>query len=167
VTERICNRATSESVDLTLLDPVLEEHAGDSGALIAVLQTAQGIFGYLPREVLAQIARSRETPLSEVYGVVTFYAQFHLEPRGETVIRVCHGTACHVAGAPDVTRAISGELGIGVGETSGDMRFTLEGVACVGCCGLAPVVVVGERVHGRIDPAAVRKLAKQLKRVSA
>ena len=167
MTERICNRATSESVDLALLDPVLEEHAGDSGALIAVLQAAQRIFGYLPREVLAHIARSRETPLSEVYGVVTFYAQFHLEPRGETVIRVCHGTACHVAGAPDVTRAISRELGIGVGETSEDTRFTLEGVACVGCCGLAPVVVVGERVHGRIDPAAARKLAKQLKRVSA
>jgi len=165
VSDHTCRCATeSEAVDLTLLGPVLAEYADDLGALIPVLQRAQEVYGFLPREVLREIAEQRETPFSEVYGVATFYSQFHLEPRGKTIVRICHGTACHVAGAPEVTSAIVDELGVAVGETSADMNFTVEAVACVGCCGLAPVVVTGEQVHGQMTPLSARKLSKQLRR---
>jgi NADH-quinone oxidoreductase subunit E len=168
VAEHTCTcAAEGEQVDLSLLAPVFAEHADDSGALIPVLQRAQEIYGYLPHEVLREIAEKRDTPFSEVYGVTTFYEQFHLEPRGKTIVRICHGTACHVGGAPEVTGAITDELGLGVGETSADMRFTIETVACVGCCGLAPVAVIGDQVHGRLDGRAARRLAKKLKREGA
>ena len=165
MTEHTCSCASeSEAVDLTLLGPVLAEYADDHGALIPVLQQAQEVYGYLPREVLREVAEQRATPFSAVYGVATFYSQFYLEPRGKTIVRICHGTACHVAGAPEVTNAIVDELGVAVGETADDMSFTVEAVACVGCCGLAPVVVVGEQVHGQMTPLAARKLSKQLRR---
>ena len=158
-----CKRE-SEGVDLTLLDDVLARHAADEGALIPILQEAQQTYGYLPRAVLAEIAARRQTPYAEVYGVATFYAQFHLAPRGKTIVKICTGTACHVAGAPDVIRAITDELNLAVGATSEDMRFTIEAVACVGCCGLAPVVVVGEHPNGQLDAGKARKLARQLLR---
>lgn len=165
MTDHVCSCAeTPEAVDLALLAPVLKHHAEDAGALIPVLQQAQMIYGYLPAGVLKEIAKRRNTPLSEVYGVATFYAQFHLQPRGRNIVRICQGTACHVAGAPEVTRAITDELGVEVGETTEDMRFTVEAVSCVGCCGLAPVVVVGDHVNGQVDPAGARKLAKKLLR---
>lgn len=165
MTEHACSCANNtDDIDLTLLTPVLARHADDPGALIAVLQQAQMVYGYLPEAVLREIARSRAIPLSEVFGVATFYTQFHLQPRGKNIVRICHGTACHVAGAPEVTRAITDELGVGVGETSEDLRFTVEAVACVGCCGLAPVVAIGDDVHGQTDPGAARKLAKKLLR---
>lgn len=168
MTDHVCTCTdNAEEIDLSLLAPVLDRFADDRGALIAVLQHAQMIYGYLPAEALREIARKRETPLSEVYGVTTFYTQFHLKPRGKNIVRICHGTACHVAGAPEVTRAITDELDVGVGETTEDLRFTVEAVACVGCCGLAPVVVVGDQVHGQVDPATARKLAKKLLRETA
>lgn len=159
-----CADETSSTVDLGLLDPILDEYAEEAGALIPVLQQAQAAFGYLPAPALKRIAESRGLAFSEVYGVATFYSQFHLEPRGQTIVRICHGTACHVAGAPEVTHALEHELNTRVGETSEDMRFTVEAVACVGCCGLAPVVVVGEETHGQLDPTAARKLGKKLHR---
>ena len=152
-----------ESVDLTLLDPVLEKRAGDSGALIGVLQDTQDLFGYLPKEALHIIASSREIPLSHVYGVATFYSQFHLRPRGEKVIRICHGTACHVREAPEVTRAVEEELGIKVGETTDDKRFTLESVACLGCCSLAPVMTAGDKTYGQLDVAETRVIMAALR----
>lgn len=168
MTEHSCTCATdTEQIDLSLLVPVLAQYAEDSGALIPVLQHAQHIYGYLPSEVLREIAEQRETPLSEVYGVVTFYGQFHLKPRGRTIVRICHGTACHVGGAPEVTRAITDELGVELNTTSDDMNFTVEAVSCVGCCGLAPVVVTGEQVHGQVTAADARKLAKKLRREAA
>ena len=103
-------------------------------------------------------------PYAEVFGVATFYAQFHFAPRGKTIIKICTGTACHVAGAPDVIRAITDELNLEVGATSEDMRFTIEAVACVGCCGLAPVTVVGDHPNGQLDAGKARKLAKRLLR---
>ncbi|MDZ4064608.1 MAG: NAD(P)H-dependent oxidoreductase subunit E, partial [Coriobacteriia bacterium] len=92
---------TNKQIDLSALADVFTRHADDNGALIAVLQETQAIYGYLPKEVLREISRVRQTPFSQVYGVATFYSQFHLRPRGETVIRICHGTACHVRGAPE------------------------------------------------------------------
>ena len=110
---------------------MLVEFASDSGALIHVLQRAQAIYGYLPREALLEIAELRRIPFSDVYGVATFYAQFHLQPRGATVVRVCDGTACHVAGSPEVARAIVAELGVAMGETAADGSLTVESVACL------------------------------------
>lgn len=159
-----CQSTTGDDLDLAVLSPIFEAHANDPGALIPILQETQELLGYLPAPALREIARRREIPLSEVYGVATFYTRFYLEPRGETTIKICHGTACHVAGAPEVTRAITDEVGIGVGETSDDMKFTIEGVACVGCCGLAPVVVVGDQTHGAVDSASARKLTRKLMR---
>jgi len=159
-----CADEASSTVDPGLLDPILERYANEAGALIPVLQQAQEAYGYLPGPVLEAIAHARGVAFSEVYGVATFYSQFHLEPRGKTVVKICHGTACHVAGAPDVTRAITDELMTKVGETSEDLRFTVEAVACVGCCGLAPVVVVGGETHGQLDAGAARKLGKKVYR---
>lgn len=160
-----CNCVPEQrQIDLSLLGPVLDQHAADDGALIAVLQSAQHIYGYLPPEALREIALRRQLPLSQVYGVATFYSQFHLEPRGKSIVRICHGTACHVAGAPEVTRALEDELGVEVGATADDLSVTVEAVACVGCCGLAPVVVVDDQVHGKVDAAAARKLGRALRR---
>jgi NADH-quinone oxidoreductase subunit E len=168
VTEHICTcEKESDGVDLTPLDAVLARHVGDSGALIPILQETQAEYGYLPRPVLAELARRLEIPYAEVYGVATFYAQFHFAPRGKTIIKICTGTACHVAGAPDVIRAITDELNLEVGATSEDMRFTIEAVACVGCCGLAPVTVVGDHPNGLLDSGKARKLAKRLLREAA
>lgn len=155
------------TLDMSELDDVLETYADDDGALIAVLQETQARFGYLPREALGEIARRRQTPYSHVYGVATFYSQFHLRPRGDRVVRICHGTACHVRGAPEVTRAVSEELGVKVGETTDDLAFTLESVACVGCCGLAPVMLVDEQTYGQLDVVKTRRIASQLREEAA
>lgn len=162
--ECACSTTTPDAPDLALLEPVLERHESDAGALIPVLQEAQEVYGYLPREVLGHIAARRGVPLAEVYGVATFYTQFHLTPRGKTIVKICTGTACHVAGAPEISRALTDELATPVGTTSDDLRFTVEAVACVGCCGLAPVVIVDADVHGQMDPTSARRLGKKLMR---
>ena len=149
-------------IDLAPLAGVLDTYADDPGALIPVLQATQEEYGYLPEAAIREIARVRGVPLSAVYGVATFYTQFHLEPRGENMVRICHGTACHVAGAPEITRVMTDELGIHVGETTDDLKFTLESVACVGCCGLAPVMLVNDKTYGRLDVKETRKIAKSL-----
>ncbi len=165
MTEHLCTcEKESDGVDLTPLDAVLARHLGDSGALIPILQETQAAYGYLPRPALAELARRLDMPYAEVFGVATFYAQFHFAPRGKTIIKICTGTACHVAGAPDVIRALTDELNLEVGATSDDMRFTVEVVACVGCCGLAPVVVVGDHPNGQLDAGKTRQLAKRLLR---
>jgi len=120
------------------------------GALIPVLQGAQEIYGYLPREVLARIAQELKLPPSRVFGVASFYAQFHLEPRGRNVVRVCLGTACHVRGGAQIFDETRKQLGVDDGETSGDLRYTLETVACLGCCGLSPVVMVNDDTYGSL-----------------
>jgi len=158
-----CAEGDAERVDLTALDAILAEHEDDPGALIPVLQATQEHYGYLPRPALEAVASRRDIPLSTVYGVGTFYSQFHLRPRGEHVVRICHGTACHVRGAPDVTRAVVEELELRVGETSEDLRFTLESVACVGCCGLAPVMLVDQRTYGQLDSSDARGIAVALR----
>jgi NADH-quinone oxidoreductase subunit E len=150
-------------IDLDGLNEILGTYANDDGSLIAVLQETQRRYGYLPRRALEQIAAARHTPLSHVYGVATFYSQFHLRPRGDKVIRICHGTACHVRGAPEITRAIVDELGAKIGETTDDRAFTLESVACVGCCGLAPVMLVDDKTFGQLDVVKTRRIAAQLR----
>lgn len=154
-----CNCSGAGEFDLTPLMNLLAEYKAEpKGALIPVLQKAQEIYGYLPKPVLECIARELNIPIAEVFGVVTFYAQFHLNPRGKNIIRVCQGTACHVRGASAILSAISEKLGVKAGETTPDLTFTLETVACLGACGLAPVMMVNDETHGRLTPGAVSEI---------
>ena len=135
---------------------LLDKYRGTKGSVIPVLQQAQDIFGYLPKDVLVHISKEIDVPISQIYGVVTFYAQFHLAPRGENIIRSCRGTACHVRGAKAVLVSIKEKLGLKDGQaTTPDLKFTLETVACIGACGLAPVFMVNDDTHGRLTPESV------------
>jgi len=133
------------------LRKVIEQKKDIEQPLIEILREAQGIFGYLPEEVQSFIAEQMRIPLSEVYGVVTFYNFFSMKPRGKFVVNVCTGTACFVKGAPRLLQMLSDELGIELGETTPDKLFTLSSVRCVGACSLAPVFVIGEDTYGRIE----------------
>lgn len=143
------------------LGEVLAKYKGGKGALIPVLQEAQDIYGYLPADVLRQISLELKIPLSQVFGVVTFYAQFHLKPRGRNIIRVCLGTACHVRGGAKILETIQKEIGVADGETTEDLRFTLESIACIGACGLAPVIMVNDDTHGRLTPDKIGAILAQ------
>lgn len=131
---------------------ILAKFAGKKGTLIPILQETQDVYGYLPEQALHYIADKTQTPISQIYGVVTFYSQFHLKPRGRNIIRVCQGTACHVRGANAIMKAVEEYLGVGVGKTTPDLRFTFETVACIGACGLAPVMMINDDTHGRLTP---------------
>jgi len=146
--------------DLSLLEPLLESYGRERGALIPVLQKAQDLYGYLPREVLQAIARQMGLSLSKVYGVATFYAQFYLEKRGRHVLKVCDGTACHVKGTPALLRAIHEEYGVEPGQTTEDYELTVEVVYCVGSCALAPVAVLDEHVLGQLRRETLLKQVK-------
>ena len=134
------------------LAQVFDRFRGDRAELIPVLQSVQEALGYLPLDALRSVAQFTHTPASTLYGVVTFYSQFYLSPQGKHKIKVCQGTACHVRGGKAIMRAISRKLGIGPGGTTDDLKFSLERVACFGSCALAPVVVINDRVHGRMTP---------------
>ena len=129
---------------------------------IPLLQAVQKEFRYIPIEAIEHIAAVTEMTETKLYGVATFYSQFRLEPVGETIIKVCHGTACHVGGAGGITETLEQRMGIRDGETTADGKYTLESVACVGCCSLAPVVVVGEETHGKVDRKSAAKLIARL-----
>jgi NADH:ubiquinone oxidoreductase subunit E len=133
---------------------------GEGGALIPALQRVQGEDGYISRERIAEIHRKTGIPLSHIYGVATFYAQFRLRPVGRNIIKVCHGTACHVAGANGISRSLEDLLKVGNGETTPDRLFTLETVSCLGCCSLAPVIMVNKDTHGNLQPTGLRKVLK-------
>ena len=145
------------------LNEIMTDYEKSEKNLIPVLQDAQKEYGYLPEDVLKEIACNLDLSLSQVYGVVTFYGQFHLEPRGKNIIRVCQGTACHVRGAGPVLEKIEDELDIASGETTDDLEFTLETVACIGACGLAPVIMINDDTHGRLTPEKVPEILEQYK----
>lgn len=134
---------------------VIAEHKGQKGATIPVLHKAQEIYGYLPIEVQTMIAEGLDVPLAEIYGVVTFYTQFSLNPKGEYQIGVCLGTACYVKGSGDILEEIKEILKIDVGECTPDGKFSLEATRCVGACGLAPVVTINEDVYGRLNKGEI------------
>jgi NADH-quinone oxidoreductase subunit E len=142
----------------------LWRYDGSPGELIPLLQSAQDHFGYIPRRAIDYISTVTGIPESEIFGVITFYSQFRLRPMGKYVIRVCAGTACHVQGAEMIRETIEDELGIEVGETSKDGLFTLNTVACIGCCSLAPVIMVNDNTHGRLTPSEVRSIIRKYKR---
>jgi len=156
-----CCDAELKTKEALELEKVFAEYRGKKGALIPVLQKAQDIYGYLPIEVLKDISRSLQIPVSKIYGVVTFYAQFHLKPRGRNIIRVCLGTACHVRGGSKISEAVTKAVGIKDGETTEDLRYTFESVACLGACGLAPVMMVNDETHGRLTPDMVKGLLEK------
>lgn len=140
------------------LTEILEQYKGMDGVLIPVLQKAQELQGYLPEKTLRTIADFFDMPYSEVYGVATFYAQFRLKPSGQNIIRVCTGTACHVRGGQKILDKVCSELNIKPGETSADGKFSLEPVACLGACGLAPVMMINDSTYGRLTAAKVPEI---------
>jgi len=135
-----------------VVDEVLKDYDYDHSALLSILQNIQQKEGYLSPEIIKEVAKKINLPLSKVYGVATFYSQFRLKPRGKNIIRVCLGTACHVRGGKRILETIENELGIKDGETTSDGRFTLESVACIGACGLAPVMMINNDTYGRLTP---------------
>ena len=145
----------------------LWRYNGAPGELIPLLQSAQEHFGYIPRRAINYISGVTGIPESDIYGVITFYSQFRLRPMGKYVIRACAGTACHVSGAKMIIETIEDELGIEVGDTSEDGMFTLNTVACIGCCSLAPVIMINDETYGRLTPASLRKLLRRYIRMVA
>ena len=145
------------------LDNILSQYGGESGDLIPILQEAQGGFGYLPGEVMQGIAKFLRLPESTVYGVSTFYAQFKFTPTGKKIVKVCRGTACHVGGGARILREVEEQLGIKPGETTDDLEYSLETIACFGSCALAPVIVIDENVYGRMTTAKVRQILADTK----
>jgi NADH-quinone oxidoreductase subunit E len=140
---------------------LLDHNRGQRGALVPLLQGAQAIFGYLPEEVMRRVAEAAGEPLSKVLGVATFYSQFRLRPHAKNTVRCCHGTACHVSGATRISEEIEKHLGIHAGENTEDMLYTVEEVHCVGACGMAPVVMINDRAHGKLTPESAVKVVKE------
>ena len=138
------------------LRQVIAEHRGQPGATMPVLQAAQEIFGYLPEEVQIMVAEGLDIPLSEVYGVASFYAQFSMNPKGKYQISVCLGTACYVKGSGKILEELSKELGIEAEECTEDGKFSLTACRCIGACGLAPVITINDDVYGRLVPEDVK-----------
>lgn len=142
--------------DFSKLDAILPAYQGKKGVLIPLLQEAQNIEGYLSRPVIMYISEKMQVPAAEIYGVVTFYSMFRLEPQGKHIIRVCKGTACHVSDADSIKEALQENLKLAPNEaTTQDMQFTLMEVACLGCCSLAPVIMVDDQTFGKLTPEAI------------
>ncbi|MBN2016541.1 MAG: NADH-quinone oxidoreductase subunit NuoE [Candidatus Cloacimonetes bacterium] len=147
--------------DFDKIDAVLIQFKGRKGSLIPILQNTQAQLGYLSKEALEYISEKTKIPVAEIYGVATFYAQFRLEPIGKNIIRICHGTACHVANASKISEALYEELKIVPGGTTKDLKFTVEEVACLGCCSLAPVIMINDKTYGRLTPGKIKDILAQ------
>lgn len=142
--------------DFSRLDALFPAYEGRKGALIPLLQAAQGLEGYLSRPVLKRISEKMNIPAAEIYGVVTFYSMFRLEPQGRHIIRICKGTACHVSDADGIKEALVEQLKLEGGKaTTEDMQFTLMEVACLGCCSLSPVIMIDDQTFGKLTPEAI------------
>lgn len=142
---------------------IIAGYDGSETELIPLLQRLQEAYGYLPEDIIEKVSERSGIFASKIIGVVTFYSQFRTQPAGESVIKICFGTACHVNGAEKIAEALSGELGIPVGSTTQDNKFTLETVACLGCCSLAPVMMINDEVYGRLTPESARKTIRELR----
>jgi NADH:ubiquinone oxidoreductase subunit E len=149
--------------DMEIMNKIIKEYKDAEGGLVPVLQKANDTYNYLPEPILRYTAQQLDIPLSVVCRIATFYNAFSLEPRGKHIITVCLGTACHVKGAARVVQALEEKLGIKKGETTEDKLFTLDVVRCIGCCGLAPVLKVGEEIHGLMSKAKVPELLEMYK----
>ncbi len=150
--------------DLTLMEPLLEKYKNRKGNLIPLLQGTQDIYGYLPKAAFSKIHQATGLELNEMYGVATFYAQFRLVPAGKHIVKMCHGTACHVQNVTAITDEILDNLQIRDGETTEDGLFTVETVACLGCCSLAPVMMIGDETYGKLTPKQAVKIIREIRR---
>jgi NADH-quinone oxidoreductase E subunit len=150
-----------EDIDLDRMRSILTKHGHEKWGLIPVLQEIQETYGYVPPETIEPVAEALRVPPSQVQGVVTFYAGFSTEPKGKFVVRVCRGTACHVKGGRGILRFMKRKLGLNEGETSPDYQFTLETVACLGACFLAPTMMVNKSYYGRLSPPKVSSILNQ------
>jgi len=155
-------------VDLSVVDDLVERYGTASDAAIPILLGLQERYGYLSMEALRYVTEKTETTPGQIYGVATFYGQFRMTPVGEHMVRVCHGTACHVRGATNISQEVQQILGLAEEtDTTADRKYTVEKVACLGCCSLAPVVMIDDKVYGGLDRKRVRRIFKQLKRKEA
>lgn len=150
----------AKKINLAYLHKIFSKYEGQDGALIPLLQDAQNHYGYLPAQVIEEISNFTRIPLSKVYGVITFYAQFYLEPRGKNIVRVCRGTACHVRGGEAIEETVEENLNLEEGQTSPDYKFSLETVACLGACALAPVIMVNKNYFGKMTKQKVEAILK-------
>ena len=139
----------------------LWKYQGELGALIPLLQSAQDAYGYIPESAIDYISQIVGTPAAEIYGVITFYSQFRLKPMGKNIIKVCDGTACHVNSSTGIIKTVESELGVIGDETTEDGLFTVQKVACLGCCSLSPVVMINDETFGLLTPKKVRQLLKE------
>ena len=153
----------AEVPDLSKLDPLIAKYKGKKGNLIPLLQGAQELFGFIPRSAFEKLAAETGIPMSDMFGVATFYAQFRLNPVGRNIIKVCHGTACHVQNALEITESLEEALKVKDGQTTEDRFFTLESVACLGCCSLAPVMMIGDQTYGKLTGNEAVKIAKNIR----
>jgi NADH-quinone oxidoreductase subunit E len=152
-----------DGADLSLMDSLIAKYKGKSGSLIPLLQGTQHLYGYIPEPAFEKLSQATGISKADIYGVATFYAQFRLKPVGRNIIKVCHGTACHVQNANAITDALKDFLEVGDGETTADGEFTLESVACLGCCSLAPVMMIGDNTYGKLNGKVAVKVIKELK----
>jgi NADH-quinone oxidoreductase subunit E len=155
--------AQNDEVDLSLLDPIIEKYKNTRGIMIPLLQSTQNLYGYLPKQAFPKLAKETGLDLADMFGVASFYTQFRLKPVGKYIVKVCHGTACHVQGAKALTDALAESLRIKDGETTEDRLFTLESVACLGCCSLAPVIMINEETYGNLDGKGASKIIRNIR----
>ncbi len=158
--------AKIREIDLSVFREKMAGFERTPGQVIPLLQLGQELFGYVSPGIFHEISLHTGVPMSQIYGVATFYAQFRLTPVGEHIIRICHGTACHVANVKLITDAIEDELKVKNGETTEDGKFTLELVSCLGCCSLAPVIMVDDDTHGRLTPDKARQVIRNYREES-
>ena len=145
------------AVDLSRTDEILSRYPAEEASLIQVLQDVQRVYRFLPADALIRVADTLQVPLAKIFSVSTFYKAFALEPQGETIIKICMGTACHIRGAGQLVEELQRKLGVGPDETTEDMKFTVRTVNCVGACAMAPVMIVGDTYHGSAKPARIGK----------
>lgn len=158
-----CGCQQSAAKYLSKVKGIIEHYRWFQGALIPVLHEVQELCGYLPEEALQLVSEELDIPMAEIYGVATFYSFFSLTPKGEYVIRVCMGTACYIRGAQAILDRLSQELQVAVQGTTADGQFTLDATRCLGACGLAPVMTIGDKVFGRLAPNEIPKILKQMR----
>ena len=152
-----------ESVDLSRIETVLDKYADVKGSLISILQKTQEIYGYVPMDAVYHIARRTGLSPAKIMGVATFYAQFRFQPMGKYLIMICKGTACYVNGAQRIAAAVMEELGIGDNETTADGLFSLSLVSCLGCCSLAPVMMINEDTYGSLTPEKAVEILREIR----
>lgn len=159
--QKCCCGCKDEDENIIKVREAIAAHKESKGALIPILHEIQGIYGYLPEDVLDLVSQELSIPMSEIYGVATFYSIFSLQKKGEHIIRVCLGTACYVKGSQTILDKLSEYLNIEVGKTTSDGKFTLESTRCLGACGLSPAMMIDEKVYGRLVPEDIPKILEE------